>query len=116
MKTNVIILDAQIKFLRWQAEKLRDLAARPGNGWAAQNATNMERIADTLLEVRSDLQMTTMSGKRLDARPDQYVVDAIREFQGMKALVCYFATDADRNEFAEMLKQLMPTARAERIP
>lgn len=66
MRATVTELDAHIKFLREQASRLRDLTARPGNQWAESNARKMEAIVETLLEVRRDCQMTTMSGKRLD--------------------------------------------------
>lgn len=65
MKLDVTELDAQIKFLREQASRLRDLTAKPGNGWAEANARKMEKIVETLSEVRRDLQMTGMSGKRI---------------------------------------------------
>ena len=116
MKTNVIVLDGQIKFLREQASRLRDMTARPGNGWAEQNATKMDRIVDVLLEVRRDLQMTTLSGKPLEERPDREVLIAVPELQNKKALVCYFATDKERDEFAAAFLELMPTARCERLP
>lgn len=70
MKASVEKLDSQIKFMREQASRLRDLCARPGNRWAEQNATKMEQIAEVLAEVRRDLQMTGMNGKRIDeAKP-----------------------------------------------
>lgn len=116
MKPTVTSLDGQIKFMREQASRLRDLAARPGNRWAEQNAAKMEGIVETLSVLRRDLQMTGMNGKRIGERPDQVAIDAIPELQDKKALVCYFATEADRAEFAETLKALMPTARTERIP
>lgn len=65
MRTSVEKLDSQIKFLCEQAARLRELTARPGQQWAEQNAAKMDAIAETLTELRRDLQMTGMNGKRI---------------------------------------------------
>lgn len=58
-------LDGQIKFIREQASRLRDLSARGGAKWAEHNAHKMDQIAETLTEVRRELQMTGMNGQRI---------------------------------------------------
>lgn len=65
MRTTVSQLDSQIKFLREQAARLRDLTARPGQQWAERNAARMDEIAETLTEFRRDMQMTGMNGERI---------------------------------------------------
>lgn len=66
MRANVSELDQQIKFLREQASRLRDLAARPGARWAEVNARKMDDIVKVLEELRRDHQMTGMNGKRIE--------------------------------------------------
>lgn len=115
MKTSVEKLDSQIKFMHEQASRLRVLAASPGNRWAEQNAAKMEQIAEVLIDARRDLQMTGMNGKKIGERPDRDAVLRFPELQDKKALVCYFATDEDRDKFARALQSMMPNARSERI-
>lgn len=112
MKLDIGKLDAHIRLLQNEAKSLRDLH----KVWAETKAEKMSAVIETLIEVRRDQQMTGMNAKRIGERPDQVAVDAIPELQDKKALVCYFATEADRAEFAETFKALMPTARTERIP
>jgi hypothetical protein len=112
MKLDIGKLDLHIRFLQNEVKSLRDLR----KVWSEAKAEKMNAIIETLTEVRRDQQMTGMNGKRIGERPDQVAVDAVPELQDKKALVCYFATDADRDEFAETLKQWMPNARSERIP
>ena len=116
MKTNVTELDGYVRFIRAQAARLDELAKNRGVRWAEADAEKMRKIAEALLEVRRDLQMTTMSGKSLEERPDRDALIACPELQGKKALVCYFATDADRDQFAAQLLAMVPNARSERIP
>lgn len=107
-------LDKQIRFC---ADEVQDLRKKYANTpWAVRKAKMLEKIVETLTDVRRGLVMTGMSGKRLDARPDQAAIDAMPELQDKKALVCYFATDADRDEFAKMLEQWIPSPRSEHIP
>ena len=66
MRIDVIELDEQIKFLREQSARLRNLAAQPGAQWAEANARKMDKIVETLTKLRRDMQMTTMSSKRIE--------------------------------------------------
>lgn len=65
MRIDVVEIDEQIKFLREQASRLRDLAARPGARWAEANARKMDKIIETLTQVRREFQMTTVGDRRL---------------------------------------------------
>lgn len=59
-------LDAQIKFLREQASRLRSVATRPGQRWAEGSAARMDEIVETIMEFRREMMMTGMNGKRIE--------------------------------------------------
>lgn len=59
-------IDQHVKFLQEQAERLEQLGEERSYRWAEVNARQMRDIVKTLLEVRRDLQMTTLSGKRME--------------------------------------------------
>lgn len=59
-------LDDQVKFLNEQADRLEQLARERSYRWAEVQARTMRKIRDTLLQVRREMQMTAMSGKRIE--------------------------------------------------
>lgn len=66
MIVDIVKLDRDIKFLRDEAKSLRD---RQGNApWALTKSNRFDEIADQLVEVRRDKQMTGMDGRRIDER------------------------------------------------
>lgn len=103
-------MDRHLTFLRNQSKRLRDMPGPPS--WAESNAQQMDAIGAILLEARREQQMTTVGGKRLD----QEAVDAVPELAGKKALVLYFNSDADRDEFAVAVQKWKSSARTVRIP
>jgi len=66
MRANVAVLDEHIKFLRSQADRLEKLAKERSYRWAEVDAQKMREVAQVLLELRRDMQMTGMNGQRLE--------------------------------------------------
>ena len=62
--TDVTKLDKHIEFLRGEARYLR--TSQPKAQWALTKANRFDEVADALVEVRREKQMTGMSGKRIE--------------------------------------------------
>jgi hypothetical protein len=67
MSFTVANLDAQIKFLRGEAEYLRK--NHKGLFWAENKAAQFDLCADALREWRQERQMRGMDGKRIEDQP-----------------------------------------------
>jgi hypothetical protein len=87
-------LDRQLAFLEQEISALR---SRP-ESWAVGKVTKLEALKETTRQVRQALQMGKLS------RPDQVALEAVPELKGKHALVLYFTSDADREEFATLIK------------
>jgi hypothetical protein len=66
MKLNIAEVDRHITFLREQADRLEKLAEERRYRWAEVDAQKMRKIADLLVEIRREHQMTGMGGKRIE--------------------------------------------------
>lgn len=66
MALNITELDEHVVFLREQADRLEKLADERKYRWATIQSKRMRKIAQMLLDIRRDQQMTTMSGQRIE--------------------------------------------------
>lgn len=62
LHVDITKLDADIKFLRDEADRLRAMSG----AWAKSKAARFDEIVEFLVEVRRDHQMTGIGGKRID--------------------------------------------------
>jgi len=65
MRLDVQELDRHVITLREQAERLEKLSGERGYKWAEVQARQLRRIADFLLNIRREHQMTGMNGQRI---------------------------------------------------
>lgn len=63
MKLDITVLDAQLLWLKREAQNLR--TSQRGD-WVETKARMLDAIHETLRKVRQEQQMTGMSGRRLD--------------------------------------------------
>lgn len=123
--TNVTVaqIDKHVEFLRNQEATLRKMEQR----WADLRADHFKPIIELLVEMRRRKQMEGMNGEPIGdyppiksahphggvagsgsaVRADQAALDAVPELAGQKALVLYFPTDQDRDDFAAFVKGAM---------
>ena len=60
-------LDKHLRFVREEAQRLRDMKPMPQ--WAYGKALRFDELGDALVEIRRDVQMTGMDGKRIEESP-----------------------------------------------
>lgn len=120
-------IDKHLEFLQNEAKRLTSMGQR----WADIRAEHYTPIIEILRQIRQDKQMRGLNdapiveyppiksaahagsagGTGSSARPDQAALDAAPELVGKKALVLYFETQQDVEDFIDLYQQVHPKVR-----